>query len=313
MENLELLKKGDTLISLSSGGQLSNAQLKKFINLTVDQTVLLNPKRNIVKTITFKGDKHDLDTISAVSRGLRKPSAISSGYRKGYPNVDAVVPTLARRELSTEEVALTYVLPYSVIEDNIEGTKINDTLAKTYAKGFGNDLEDLALNGLGSGADPFLSIAKGFIQILKDEAADTHVVDTNGSTDYIDTVFPAMLKEFPNKWRSNPENLVFLVTWDAYETYQAQVGKRATSLGDRALTEGISLKYMGIEVVPVGFMPDGYSILTSRGNPVVGFKRQMRVENQKVPRHLVVETTISARIGFQWKVLDQVVLAYNVQ
>ncbi|MCD6386021.1 hypothetical protein J7M23_09635 [Candidatus Sumerlaeota bacterium] len=311
MKNEAILRKGDELIVLSDGGLLSDAQSKKFINLSVDETVVINPKKNIADIVQFSGDKKDLDTITGVSRALRKPSTIDSGYRAGHKQVDAVAPAFGRRELSAEEVAVTYILPYSTIEDNIEEENLNDTLAKVYATMFGNDIEDLALNGTGSGENPFLSIAKGWIQILKDEADETHIYDTNGSEDYLGTVFPGMLKLLPSKWRNNPNNLVLLVPWSVYETYQTQVGERNTALGDRAITEGVTLRYSGIEVVPVGLMPDGHIILTRRLNPVVGFKRRIRIENEKVPRHLEIETTISARVGFQWKVLDQVVLGYN--
>ncbi len=292
--NKDLLEKAAILTS--TGGQLTPEQAKKFISTVVDQSDML--KRISVQPMT--ANTFHIDVVEIASRQMRKAT---EGTDPGF----TASVTIPRRSLSVVEVILPYDVSINFLEENIEREAAERTLNEKFAIAFGNDLLDLAINGDEASTDAFLQINDGWLKIAAGDAKVNSVTNT-GTSDWLGTQFPAMLKALPAKYRRNPAELVFLVSPDVEEDYRKQLSNRATGLGDAYVTEARRAQYHGIDVYPAPFMPDNKQLLTSWKNLFVGIGRQMRVDRFLNARKRVIEYTITAKVDFNYAVSDLVVL-----
>lgn len=304
MENVRILRKSDAEPTLEEGGALSNEQEKAFFRLTLNAAEIMKPEKNVIDVKQFSGNELDLDTIAFASRILSVPANTIS-------KVDAVAPRFGRRTLSAVRTMFTVAIPYTLLEDNIEGERIEDTIMEQAAIAWGNDILDLATNGDGE-TEGFLSIDKGWVQIIKDNASGSHVFDTEGETDFNGVIFPGMLAELPEKWQADRKKLVFLVSPVDYRTYEDQIKALGTPLGDRVIMEGLNLPWKGIAVEIDPYLPTGTLLLTLRKNLVIGVKRGMTIGIDDSRREDTKWMTITSRVGIDIRVLDAVCLAYKV-
>lgn len=303
MEINEILKAISTT-DLTTGGRMNATQAKRFLDYMVDSSKLIKD----CQFIRMTADRFDLDYIAVGSRIMRKA-------------VEAIAPTdLAgvthtKRELVVTEVILPFDISFSYLEDNIEGGDVQDHLMRLFAQQYANDLEDLAINGIGSGGDPFLSIEKGWMTLAKDTGTHSgvHIFDTNASTDMIGTILPGMVAAMPEKWKRNPLNLQLMVSPANEEKYRTELTARNTSLGDSYLSTNKAPSYLGYPVVPVPTLDNGEFIFGNPKNLAMGVHaRHLRVGKQIQERKRVIEVTVTSRIDFEIVADDQLVIGYNV-
>ena len=312
MTNVEALEKAIDTTVLASGGKLTPEQANKFIDFIVDESV-------IFKDIQFrrmKSPEAKLDFLDISRRIIR---AAAEGTT---PSELATIST-SERSLSVKEVILPIEITYSFLEENIERDRVEDHIMKMFAKQFTNDLEDLAVNGdtqaqntdstqthyynVSAGELSFLQILDGWIQlILADDSK--HVVDTSGK-DW-QTVFKEMLASLPRRYKVSRNALRFYVAPDVEESYRFSLVARQTSLGDQYLTADKTATFMGIPVVPVPAMPDGYALLTMPKNLAFGIMRDITIEKDRDILRRVRQYVITAKVGVQIVTPDAAVLAY---
>ena len=292
--NKDLLEKAAILTS--TGGQLSPEQAKKFISTVVDQSEML--KRISVQPMS--ANTFQIDVVDIAGRQMRKAT---EGTDPGF----TASVTIPRRSLSTVEVILPYDISISFLEENIEREQAEKTLNEKFAAAFANDILDLGFNGDEASADAFLQINDGWLKIAANDANVNSVTNT-GTSDWLGTQFPAMLKALPAKYRRNPQELVYLVSPDVEEDYRQQLGGRSTALGDTYVAEARRARYHGIDVYPAPFMPDNKQLLTTWKNLYVGIGRSMRVDKFLNARKRVIEYTITAKIDYNYAVSDLIVL-----
>ena len=287
----------------NNAGRLNAKQADKFIDYMVENNSLLQ-KAQVIRMVA---DRQDLDYIGIGSRILRK------GVEATAPT-DLAGVTHTKRQLSVTEVILPFDISFSYLEDNIEGANIQDKLMRLFAQQYSNDLCDLAINGLGTGADPFLSIEKGWLALMKDsDHTGTHIVDTASSTDYLGVVFPALVAAMPEKWKRNPAQIELMVSPEVEEKYRLQLTARNTALGDAFLATDKAASYLGYKVNAYPYIPNGVQLFGNPKNLAVGIHaRDMRVGKQIQERKRIVEVTITSRLDFEVVMDDQVVLGYDV-
>ena len=117
-----------------------------------------------------------------------------------------------------------------------------------------------------SDTDNFININDGWIKIAKEDS-DTHKFDTEGSADYLNTVFPGLLAAMPNKYYSlyteeDKSKIKIFCSPTVNRKYKQQLQARNTALGDALITGGKNVSYDGFEIVPVAFIPDDIQIVT---------------------------------------------------
>ncbi|OPL13704.1 MAG: hypothetical protein AVO39_10220 [delta proteobacterium MLS_D] len=282
---------------IASAGKLNADQADKFIQLVVDNTTL----KDFVDSLTMRAATRDLDTLDFATRQMTKPTEATE-------TTDTISATFAKRTLT----ALEYVYPadvsYSFLEDNIEKENFEGTLMEMISKALALDLEDLNINGDTESGTTFLQQNDGWIKIAK---AAGNVYDITSPGDRLDSIFPGMLADMPDKWKANRSNMAFLLSSSDYEAYEEEIATRNTGLGDMAITTGKRIPYKGVEMITPPAWPSGTYMLTLKKNLARGIHREILTETERVPRKRLIEVTVSGRQDAEIKVVDAVVVGYQ--
>jgi hypothetical protein len=308
-------------IATAAGGQLTTEQAKQFIDLVVSQSDLLKQ----IQTVQMTSSTYQLNTIDIASRQSRAAA-------EGTAPSGVVGVTITPRTLTQKELILPYDITYSFLEENIEGQNAESKINDMFAKAFGNELLDLAVNGDESlaetitdgnsdGLDDSTGLSQndhsclrqnnGWLRLARIDANVNSVVIPSTVTSW-KPVFRDCLAALPNKYKQNVGNLRFFVAPDVETQYRDELGERATPLGDMYLAQDKQSQYQGIIVQPVPFMPGVANpkvMLTTPKNLAVGIGRNMRVGRQIQERKRVIEYTITAKVDFEYAVSEALVFA----
>jgi hypothetical protein len=291
------------------GGILNPEQARRFIDYVWDATVLAQDGRRV----TMRANTIELEKVNVGERVIRAASQALGEYT----NAGA---TFTKVELTTKKIRLDWEVSTEALEDNIEGAALEDHLVRLMTNAFGNDLEDLAINGNG-GIDPFLGIMNGFANQVK-TTGDAHeaVVDlTNGWT-------PAVMQEvvyaLPRKYRAIKSGLKFYAGTDVFANIVASNGTLGDAIAEAFRTQDYRNAYLGgagqtfggarttrvlgIDVQEVPYYPANYLDLTFPQNRVWGFQRDITVNREYKPKKDTIEYTIFVRFGITWEELDAV-------
>jgi len=299
----DAITSGDTMTGTGKGGKLSPQQAKKFISYMSDNTQILKD----TKLEEMNSPEKQLDFLLIGSRLIRKATEASSPAELAGVNIN-------RKELRSVKVRLSADITSEFIEDNIEGKTAGERIASELAQQFGNDLADLMFNGdtAAAGTDAsFLAIGDGIIKQAK-TSTDTHKYSLKNKTDYKGDIFPNMLKLMPNKFKRDRKDMRFYCSSSVADAYVTSLADRISELGDTVLQSGSLVKFLGIQVFPVEYIPDDVIILTNRLNLVSGVQREMKVYSQFNQRKDLTEYTMYMRVDpgkIVWD--DALVIAYD--
>jgi len=140
-------------------------------------------------------------------------------------------------------------------------------IIKMMARRLANDLEELYVLGdlLGPAAieadikgagetakyvkDSYLALGDGWIR----RADSAHVYDASGANIGL-SIFSAMLRQMPTKFRRNKKDMRFYLSSDLAQIYIEKLATRATALGDAAAAGGTHTPY-GVQIVEVPLLP----------------------------------------------------------
>ncbi|HEX2868797.1 MAG TPA: hypothetical protein VHO03_17280 [Ignavibacteriales bacterium] len=314
MTQEEILK---AIIDTSAGGQLSPENAKQFIDTTVDQSPFLKK----ISVVQMTANTYNIDTVGVDSRIMQAPG-------EGVAPSTVQGANIGRRQLVTKEVVLPYDISFTFLEENITKEQADAKLQQIFTVQFGNDTLDMAVNGDESLAETitdadvdgkddvtgltqkdhtFLRLNNGWIALMLADTK-THKTTFGEATATQKTRLAAVLKNMPSKWKINKDRLCFLMSVNDYEDYQTEVGNTAADAGIQTLLTGPNLKYKGISIEPVAFVPDGTIILTLYVNLYIGIGRDIRVGKFANERKRVVEYTITAKLDYNYAVSDAIVI-----
>jgi hypothetical protein len=241
-----------------------------------------------------------------------------------YTNAGA---TFTKVELTTKKIRLDWEVSTEALEDNIEGAALEDHLVRLMTNSFGNDLEDLAINGTG-GMDPFLGIMNGFVNQATDGDSHEAVVDTTGG--WTPEVMQEIIYALPRKYRAIKSGLKFYAGTDVFANIVKNNGTLADAISEALMprvsgTPGRREDYLsgggqtfggarttrvlGMNVQEVPYYPAGYVDLTFPQNRVWGFQRDITVNREYKPKKDTIEYTIFVRFGLTWEELDAIAYA----
>ena len=144
---------GGSDLSNNAGGALLPTQSRQFIDYIFDQMVLAKDGRRVV----MQANTMELDKINVGARRVRKANQAGLGIIQAsdgtattpsYPYTENLGDAFFTKvEVTTTKFRLDYELSTEALEDNIEGAGLEDHIARLMAVQFGNDLEDIAING----------------------------------------------------------------------------------------------------------------------------------------------------------------------
>lgn len=299
------------------GGILNPEQARRFIDYVWDATVLAQDGRRV----TMRANTIELEKVNVGERVIRAASQALGTYE----NAGA---TFTKVELTTKKIRLDWEVSTEALEDNVEGSALEDHLVRLMTNAFGNDLEDLAINGNG-GVDPFLGIMNGFVNQVK-TTGDAHEAVVDVTLGWTPMVMQELIYAMPRKYRAIKSGLKFYAGTDVYASIVEKNGTLADAIaeafaGNPAGTPANRQAYLngqgqtfggarttrvlGIDVQEVPYYPADYVDLTFPQNRVWGFQRDITVNREYKPKKDTIEYTVFVRFGLTWEELDAVAFA----
>lgn len=314
-----------TNVGAGGGGLLNAEQSNTFIDYMFDATVLVKECR----TVKMRAEVQDIDKVAVGQRLVRVATeATDTGENAGA--------TFTKVSITTTKLRLDWELSSESLEDNIEGAALEDHIARLMATQFGNDLEDIGINGDTTSTDGSLKAFNGWYKLA---LAGAHVVDNGGAVLTLAT-FNKALKAMPRNYMQKRAELRFYTGSNAIQDYlfgMAQTGANpwAGPRSDQIIsgpvrTEGSAGfnggRPFGVELreVPL-FVETGTGTysgasglhthveLTFPKNRIMGVKREVQVFREFKPKKDAIEYTAYVRAGVQWENLDATVIISNVK
>lgn len=306
---------------VAGGGILAPEQARRFIDYVWDATVLANDGRRV----TMRANTIELEKVNVGERVIRAASQALGEYQ----NAGA---TFSKVELTTKKIRLDWEVATEALEDNIEGAALEDHIVRLMTNAFGNDLEDLAINGNG-GVDPFLGIMTGFVKQVT-TTGDAHEAVVDLSNGWTPAVMQELIYAMPRKYRALKNNLKFYAGTDTFASIVANNGTLADAIAAAFGTPGVTgntetntqaylngqgqvfggartTRVLGVDVQEVPYYPDNYVDLTFGQNRVWGFQRDITVNREYKAKKDTIEYTVFVRFGLTWEELDAVAYADN--
>jgi len=301
----------------NAGGILRPEQEQRFIDYVWDATVLAKDGRRV----TMRANTMEIEKVNVGERVIRAAS-------QGSPNYTNTGARFTKVELTTKKIRLDWEVATEALEDNIEGGALEDRLVRLMTNAFGNDIEDLAINGDGATGD-FLSIMSGFVKQTRGTVGNAahEYAATVSDNNFTTSVMQGLLLAMPRKYRALKSNLKFYAGTDAFAGIVRNNGTLADAISaafsDRTgSTQANRQDYMdgaaqtfgnarttrvlGVDVLEVPYYPAGYVDLTFPSNRVWGFQRDITVNREYKPKKDTIEYTVFVRFGLAWEELDAV-------
>jgi HK97 family phage major capsid protein len=300
------------------GGILNPEQARRFIDYVWDSTVLAQDGRRV----TMRANTIELEKVNVGERVIR---AANQGLGD-YVNTGA---TFSKVDLTTTKIRLDWEVSTEALEDNIEGGALEDHLVRLMTNAFANDLEDLAINGVGVGtSDPFLAIMKGFCyQVQNGNGLSTggqaHEATTGTITNWTPEVLQELINALPRRYRAVRSGLRYYAGTETFANIVASNGTLDGGTGvytfgyrdryldgnDQAIGNARQTRVLGLPVLEVPNFPAEYVELTFPQNRVWGFQRDITVNRQYMAKKDTIEYTVFVRFGIAWEELDAVAWA----
>ena len=314
-----------TEVSAAGGGLLNADQANQFIDYMWDATTLVKEGREV----RMRANTMDIDKIGVGERIARLATeAVDDGV-----NEDAVFTKVS---VTTKKLRLDWELSRESLEDNIEFGDLEDHVARLMATQFGNDIEDLAINGDTTlTSDPLLKAFDGFRKL---GLATGTVVSASGSG-LTKTVLNQALKAMPRKYLQRRGDLRFYtgsgLAQDYLQSLIAIPGSPediASSIirGNNVAVEGpagsIAPFGFGVPVKEVPLFDEaltgsysgaagnhGYVELTFPKNRIWGIKREVQIGSEYKIKKDAVEYTAYVRVGVQYENTESLVIVKDVK
>lgn len=313
-----------SLVNSASGGLLNTEQSDEFIDYMWDATTLAKEGRRI----TMRANEVDIDKLAVGERVIRSATEADGTYANSPVSFSKVT-------VSTKKIRLDWEVSTETGEDSIEGTGTASHIARNFATQAGNDIEDLAINGVGSGVDPFLKIMKGFYQLGVTETKAS-VVDWNEAA--VDrAVFDAALKALPRKYKASRSRLRFYTGSGVVQDYLFKLSAigdapesivedivRGSLAGPQGAGGGRYPLAFGVPIVEVPLFNEdrdaaaagadtlGHVELTFPENRIWGVKRDIEFYDEFKPKKDTTEYTMYMRFGIQVENWDAYVVVNDV-
>ena len=304
----------------AGSGILRPEQARRFIDYVWDATILAQDGRRV----TMRANTMELEKVNVGERVIRAAAQAVGDYT----NAGAA---FSKVELTTKKIRLDWEVSAEALEDNIEGAALEDHIVRLMTNAFGNDIEDLAINGTGAGSDAFLSIMEGFVNKVKTEGDAHESVVTVANNAWTTDVMQNIILAMPRKYRAIKSNLKFYAGTDAFQGIVKNNGTLADAIAESfgSLVPGSTqanrqqyldgtaqtfggartTRVLGIDVQEVPYYPAGYVDLTFPQNRVWGFQRDITVNREYKPKKDTVEYTVFVRFGLQWEEQDAIAFA----
>ncbi len=295
----ELLRKASmTTADFGGAGEapLTYEQVDQFVRLAVNPQVML-PEVRTVRSSAAKWQESKLDFSGA---RIMKPGTEGTELASG----DRVKPSTGIVEIDTVLIRGQVPISDEALEDQVERAGFADTLTATIAEATGRDVEELFIMGDTGSGDTYLALQHGWIKLA--QGAGGNVFAAGGEAQDYQAIFRQLLTLLPDRFKRDLPNMRFYVPTRLLEKYRDAIAGRGTALGDAILMGTGELRYQGILIVGVPLIaitagsPDtSYVLLTHKQNLYAGWRRQITLEVDRLPREGNTNFIVNARVNSQ--------------
>jgi HK97 family phage major capsid protein len=295
----------------AGAGILRPEQARRFIDYVWDATTLANDGRRV----TMRANTMELEKVNVGERVVRAANQGDASFK----NAGA---TFSKVELTTKKLRLDWEVSSEALEDNIEGGALEDHLVRLMTTAFGNDIEDLAINGSGTGSDAFLNIMEGFVSRVKTDGNAHHAIVSQVDANWTIEDMQKLILAMPRRYRALQTGLKFYAGTDTFANIVKNNGTVFDSIGSTEAARGSyfggvdqtfggarQTRVLGVQVLEVPYYPANYVDLTFPQNRIWGFQRDITVNRFYVPKKDTIEYTVFVRFGINWEEQDAIAYA----
>jgi HK97 family phage major capsid protein len=274
----------------TGGGILLPEQSDAFIQSMMDEPTILKECR----FQPMKSPKMNINKVAFNSRILTAASETGGQQDSGantrwVPAANRAAPQLSQIELSVQEVIAEIRLPYEVLEDNVESQGFANTLVAMIAKAAARDIEELIINGDTTSADPYLALVDGVLKL-----STANVVDNAEST-LVTRTFGKLKKSIPTRFQGNIDQFHWYLHHSLETDYRMQIAGQVVT--ESAWTLGAAvLSPLGNPISKTAKMPTSSVLYTHPKNIVVGWHREIRIEQAREIRSREIVIVLTARL-----------------
>jgi len=310
--NRSILEKAELALADITGqnGILQTAQAQRFIKLLVKESKVMG-----MATVTpLKAPKQLVNKTRFTSRVLRRGQEATA-----LAEADRSKPTFTFVEHDAQLFKAEVRITDEVLEDNIEGDQLRQTVMSSLAEKIASDMDEVIVQGDTTSTDDFLAAFDGILAL-----ATTNIVNA-GTVSMHKGILRDMLKTMPSEWLRNKGAMRFLTSVDAELDYRDSLSDRMTLVGDQALaaigSETAVVGYSGVPVIDIPMFPENLGggtnctnvILTDPKNIDVGIWRKIKIETDKDISAGVLVVVATMRFDALFQEELAVVKATNVQ
>lgn len=297
----------------SNGGILTPEQSTAFVDMIVETPTILSQVRRIPMSTPEKKVSR-MGFGARVLRAARQAGgANDDGSNDRYVRAaDRVKPSFSQISMQTSEVIAEIHIPYEVLEDNIEGQSFETHVMRQIAQRTALDLEELALWGDKTSADPFLALQDGYMKRMA-----AHIYN-NGGNGVNPNLFANALLTLPQRYLRNVNQMKAFVSEANKIQYMQYLQGRGTAMGDQAIQGNIPLISSGLRVEGAASLALGPTGTTGKGlvtppeNLLFGIQREISIESEKDIRSRMHIVVVTARVAFQVDDVDAGVRLDNI-
>lgn len=211
----------------------------------------------------------------------------------GYPAVGLRSKAdLSGVTLTMHSLKGIYRVPYSFIEQNVEGSDFETNIVDMIASKCGDDMANMIFNGDTASGNALLALGNGYVKTITSNIADA------GSAAISKEILLEAQRAIPSRFRQDPSKLRFFLNANKVLDWQAAVSARATGLGDSAIVAADTINAYGIRMLRVNQVPTEQGILTDPRNLVLGMAREVDFKMVDKPENSEIIIVFRTRIGF---------------
>jgi hypothetical protein len=257
------IEKADIAVSdlTGSGGFLQPKNAAKFIQLSIRKRKLLG----MIVVAPIASPTAIIDKIRFNDQILQpgiEGEALPLSLRSK--------PNLSKVNWDAKKFMAHVNVPIEVLEDNIEGAGMKNTLMKKATEAVGRDQEKVAIQGDTTSSTPLLAVLDGFLAQL------ATTVDANG-TRLTRTFLQQLLRAMPKEELEERNQLKFFTSINAEGDYREFLASRATGLGDIHTNDHKPVYYSGVEIVPIPMFPETLGVGSDETNVILSHPKNMQV------------------------------------
>ena len=258
MDPEKLIQKAVDMAAIAAGGEMNPDQADKFIDLTVDESVLLK----MIRVERVDNPKGELDLLNigepVTENAAENPERVNTYNSTGGSDGASYIfqPTFSYVPYSVVKTRSAFNLTKEAEQANIERSALRDRVMTSFAKRMSTDLELLGIQG-----DASLAGTTRMNRLLNSyngwdiQTNSGHIVDAGGSN-ISRVLFSTMIKTMPRKYLKMFDQMRFLVGATAWQNYAEELSERNTNLGDAILNGSILPRAFGIPIVRIPLIPE---------------------------------------------------------